>query len=177
MSKDSGKRAASSPLSPKFDKKTRLGLTDEEVNDLNNNVRDWIQDSPHYALLNAEEVSTRTLALTFQQVAINVLNTARASTVDKSWLKVGDGIERVKLLSREVQLDLASVWVEARDKGSWERFANHRALRPYDPSLRHVSTQLHAALLQVEIATPEHSGARAYSRDRDDQMEGALLDD
>jgi hypothetical protein len=125
MLQSSGKRAASSPLGPEFDKKSRLGLTEEEVNDLNKNLHYWIRDFPHYALLNAEDVPMRALALALQQVAINILDTARASTIDKGWLKAGHGEERINLLSREVQLQLASIWVEARDKGEWERFANH----------------------------------------------------
>jgi len=177
MSRSSGKRAASSPLSSEFGKKSRLGLTDEEVSDLNNNVRDWIRDFPHYALLNVEDVSTRALALTFQQVAFSVLDTARASTIDKSWLKVGRSEERINLLSREVQLDLASIWVGARDKGEWERFANHRALHPSDRSLCHMSKQFRAALLQVETATVEAGGARAYARLRDDQEAGTFIED
>ena len=138
MSQSSAKRAASSPLSSEFDKKSRLGLTEEEVTDLNKCIRYWIEDFPHYAQLNAEDVSTRALAQALQQVAWKVLDTSRASTLDKSWLNAERGQERINLLSREVQLDLASIWVEARDKGEWERFANHRASRPSDRSLRHM---------------------------------------
>jgi hypothetical protein len=135
MLQSSGKRAASSPLGSEFDKKSRLGLAEEEVNDLDKNLRYWIRNSPHYALFDAENVPTSALAMTLQQVAFNILDTARASTIDKCWLKAGNGEERINLLSRETQLELASIWVEARDKGEWERFANHRALRPSDHSL------------------------------------------
>ncbi|KAF8226340.1 hypothetical protein L208DRAFT_369279 [Tricholoma matsutake] len=125
MLQSSGKRAASSPLGSEFDKKSRLGLTEEEVNDLNKRIRYWIRHFPQYALLNAEDVQTSALAMAFQQVALKVQDTSRASTLDKSWLDAEQGEERINLLPREVQLDLASIWVEARDKGEWERFANH----------------------------------------------------
>jgi hypothetical protein len=177
MSQSSGKRAASSPLSSEFDKKSRLGLTEDEVNDLNESIRYWIQDYPQYALLNAEDVSTRALALAFQQVAIKLLYTSRATLLDKLWLDAKRGEKRINQLAREVQLDLASIWVEARDKGEWERFANHRALRPYDRFLRHMSTQFHVALLQVETPTSKYGGARAYARLRDDQAAGAFLEE
>jgi hypothetical protein len=175
MSQSTGKRAAGSPLSSEFDKKARLGLTDEEVNDLNQSVCDWIRAFPHDAISSAEDVSTRSLALTFQQVAFSVLDTARASTIDKSWLKVGRGEERINMLPREVQLDLASIWVEARDLGEWERFANHRALGSFNHLLRH-KPQLRAALFQVETPSVEPVGARAYARLRDDQVAGAFIE-
>lgn len=129
MSESSRKRAATSPLGSEFDKKSRLGLTDEEVNDLNENLRDWVLDH-HSALSSPEEVSTRVLAQTFQQIALNVLDTSRASTIDKSWKKVNYGEERINLLSREDQLQLASIWAEARGKGDWERFASQCASIP-----------------------------------------------
>jgi hypothetical protein len=118
---------------------------------------------------------TRALALALQQVAFKVLDTSRASTLDKSWLDAKRGEERINLLSREVQLDLASIWVEARDEGEWERFANHRALHSSDHSLCHMSKQLRAALLQVETATVEAGRARAYARLRDDQEAGTFM--
>jgi hypothetical protein len=65
--------------------------------------------------------------MAFQQVAFKVLDTSRASTLDKSWLDAEQGEEQINLLLREVQLEPASILVEARDKGEWERFANHHA--------------------------------------------------
>jgi hypothetical protein len=123
----SRKRAATSPLSPEFEKKSRLGLTDEELNELNENLRDWVSLLDHSALSNPEDVPTRVLAQTFQQIAWNLLDTSRASNIDKSWKKVNYGEDRMNLLSRENQLQLASLWVEAREKGDWERFASHCA--------------------------------------------------
>ena len=35
-----------------------------------------------------------------------------------------------QLLSREDQLQLATIWGEAREKGDWERLASHCALIP-----------------------------------------------
>lgn len=126
----SRKRVATSPLSSEFDKRSRLGLTDEELQDLNENLRLWIQPlkgHPDYAPMNPEEISTRVLAQTFQLIALNVLSTSRASTIDKSWKKINYGEGRINLLAREDQLQLASIWIEARDKGDWERFASQRA--------------------------------------------------
>jgi hypothetical protein len=84
-----------------------------------------------------------------QQVASNMLDTAHASTIDKCWLKAGHGEECLNLLSCEVQLELASIWVEACNKGEWEHFVNHRALCPSDHSLHQMSMQLDVALLQA----------------------------
>jgi hypothetical protein len=158
MSQSSAKRPASSPLSSVFDKKPRLGLTEKEVNSLNSSLAFWIGTNPQYAQLNAEGVSKTVLALTLQQVSFKMQGISRTSTLNKLWLEIEHGLERISLLSREVQLDLASMWVEARDKGEWERFADHRALRPSYHSLRHISKQLRVALLQVET-TDQEAGA------------------
>jgi hypothetical protein len=133
MSESFRKRAATSPLGSEFDKKSRLRLTDEELDDLNEHLRDWIhplKGHPDYAPTDPGDISTRVLAQTFQQIALNVLDTSRASTIDKSWKKVNYGEERINLLSREDQLQLASIWVEARGKGDWERFASQCASIP-----------------------------------------------
>jgi hypothetical protein len=122
----SRKRAATSPLNPAFEKKSRLELTNEELDELSESLRDWVLDH-HSALSNPEEVSTRVLAQTFREVVNLLLDTSRASTIDKSWKKVNYGEERMNLLSRENQLQLASLWVEARERGDWERFASHCA--------------------------------------------------
>lgn len=124
---NSRKRVATSPRSSEFDKRSRLGLTDEEIQDLNESLCDWIQHlkgHPDYVPTNPEDISTRVLAQTFQQIIFNLLDTSRASTIDKSWMKVNYGEGRINLLAREDQLQLASIWIEARDKGDWERFAS-----------------------------------------------------
>ena len=116
----SRKRVATSPLSPEFDKRSRLGLTDEELQDLNENLCDWIQllkGHPGFAPTNPEDISTSVIAQTFQQIIVILLDTSRASTIDKSWKKVNYGEGRINLLAREDQLQLASIWIEARDKG------------------------------------------------------------
>ncbi len=56
----SGKCTVSSPFSSEFDKMFRLGLTEGEVRDLNECIRDWIQDFPFYAQWNAEDEGTCT---------------------------------------------------------------------------------------------------------------------
>ena len=136
MSESSRKRAATSPLGSEFDKKSRLRLTDEELNDLNEHLCDWIQHQkghPDYAPTDPGDISTRVLAQTFREVVVYLLllDTSRASTIDKSWKKVNYGEERINLLSREEQLQLASIWVEARGKGDWERFASQCASIPF----------------------------------------------
>ena len=136
MSESSRKRAATSSLGSEFDKKSKLGLTDEELNDLNEHLRDWIQllkGHPDYALRDPGDISTRVLARTFREVVVYLLDTSRASTIDKSWKKVKYGEERINLLPREEQLQLASIssiWVEAHGKGDWERFASQCASIP-----------------------------------------------
>ena len=133
MSESSRKRAAISSLGSEFDKKSRLGLTDEELNDLNENLRDWMQllkGNPDYAPTDPGDISTRVLAQTFREVVVYLLDTSRASTMDESWKKVKYGEERINLLSSEEKLELASIWVEARGKGDWERFAGQCASIP-----------------------------------------------
>ena len=122
----SRKRVATSPLSSEFDKRSRLGLTDEELQDLNEQLRDWIQHQKghDYAPTNLEDISTRVLAQTFREIIVILLDTSRASTINKSWKKVNYGEGRINLLAREDQLQLASIWIEARDKGDWETFAS-----------------------------------------------------
>ena len=61
-------------------------------------------------------------------------------------------MDRINGLSPEVQLELASIWVEARDEGEWERFMNHCALSPSESG--------YVALLQAEMPTVESDGAR-----------------
>ena len=130
MSEGSRKRAATSPLSSEFDKKSKLGLTTEELNELNEHLRHWIRH-PDYSLSNPEDVSARVLAQTIQQIVLNILDTTHASIMEKSWKKLKYGEERINLLSREKQLQLASIWLEAREKGDWERFASHCASIPF----------------------------------------------
>ena len=74
MSECSRKRAATSPLNPEFDKKSRLGLRDGGLHELNENLRDWMLD----------------LAQTFREVAVNVLvlTKGRPLAIDNSWTKV-----------------------------------------------------------------------------------------
>jgi hypothetical protein len=129
MSESSRKRAATSPLSSEFDKKSRLGLTDEELKDLNENLCDWVLDH-HSSLFNPEGVKARVLAQTFQQITWNLLSKGRASAIDNSWTKVKYGEGRINLLSLEDQLQLASLWIQAREKGDWERFASYCASGP-----------------------------------------------
>ena len=127
----SRKRVATSPRSSEFDKRSRLGLTDEELQDLNESLRDWVLD--HTALSTPEDISTRVLAQTFQQIIIILVNTSRASTIDKSWMKVNYGEGHINRLAREDQLQLASIWIEARDKGDWERFASQCKFESLSP--------------------------------------------
>jgi hypothetical protein len=113
--------------------------------------------------------------MAFQQIALKVVDTSHASTLDKLWLDTEHGEERINLLPREVRLELASIWVEACDKGEWEHFANHPASCPSDHSLHQMSTQFQVALLQAETPTVESDEARAYARLRDDQVAGLFI--
>jgi len=176
MIQSSSKRIASSPLSSEFHKKSRLGLTAEEVNHLNQNIRFLHTDSPQYAQWNVEDVTTRALAITLYYVASKLQDTSRASILDQSWLKPELGQECIDRLSAAEKQDLAFIWIEARDNGEWERFSDHRALRPSHSSLHHMSTQLHVALLQVETPTQQSDGPRAYARPSEDQEKGAFID-
>ena len=131
----SAKHPASSPLSSEFDKKSRLGLTDEELEELNNELNTIIDEHfPKVAELSAEDVPTSALVLACRTASLYLLGTGCASTIDKFWLNPESGGGRIKQLSRNAQLDFTSIWIEARAKGDWERFANHRALGPSDRS-------------------------------------------
>jgi hypothetical protein len=142
MLSSSGKRRASSPLGSERGKTPRLGLTQDEVSTFNENLRDLFQLFP---LTVDASKSTSVLAVTMVQVASHLLCTARASIVDMSWMTDFEScLERIDLLSPEVRQDLVSVWVEAREKGDWERFASHCALRPsdrYSATYQHNSVQ------------------------------------
>ena len=132
------KRPASSPLNSEFYKKSRLGLTDEELKELNNELNTVIGEHfPKVAELRAEDVPTSALVLACRTASLYLMGTGCTSTIDKFWLNPGFGEGRIKQLSRNAQLDFASIWIEARAKGDWERFVNHRALGPSDRSPCH----------------------------------------
>jgi hypothetical protein len=115
------KRAATSPLSSEFDKKPKLGLTDEECIKLNK-TQGYVE-LPTWK--NPEDVKITSLALAFREVAIH------AAIVSQSWVDTELCEKSINQLSRSEQLDLASVWINARDTKDWTGFANHRALRPF----------------------------------------------
>jgi len=152
----SSKRSASSPLGSESNKKSRLRLTDEELKELHHELDTIINENfPQFAELKPEDVPTRALVLAFRTAALYLVGTGCASTIVTSWLDPGFGEERIKHLSRDAQLELASIWLEARAKGDWERFANHRALGPSDRSSCYLSTQFHADLLEVKTPIVE----------------------
>jgi hypothetical protein len=114
--RDFGKRAAVSPLSSEFDKKPRLGLTDEEVKNLNK--AQGYNTRAHLKCTNPEDVPITSLAAAFREVAIHV------SIVDISWMDPERCEQQINQLPRSEQVDLASVWIEARDTKDWTKYAN-----------------------------------------------------
>jgi hypothetical protein len=168
MPQSCGKRAAS-PSSSESGKKLRLGLTAEEVSKLNQRIKYWLQDFPSYTSFTPAEVTTRVLAGTFQQVFVAVSDSSCAPTLDDSWRDAQNSEERIKCLSQEDQLNLASKWVEARNQENWEIFANNRTLYSSHQCICH--TQLRPAILQLR--RPQSTG-RAYSND---QGSGMLVSD
>lgn len=121
MSQISGKRPATSPLSSEFDKRPKLGLSDQELKDLNEElgyVTTYIPGS------SPEGVETIHLLRALREVANH------ASNIDKSWADKNVCKEFFDHLSDEERLDVASIWIEARDNKDWSKFANHCALLP-----------------------------------------------
>ena len=55
---------------------------------------------------------------------------AKGRALANSWTKVKHGEEHINMPSCEDRRQLASVWVEASEKGDWERFASQCALIP-----------------------------------------------
>lgn len=108
------KRTATSPLISEFDKKPKLGLTDEERKKLTTKL----QYLSYLPVSTPEHVTTDYLALAFQGVA------NYTSIIDKSWMDQNFGEEHIDRLSPKDRLEFASIWLEARDKGDWSRFAS-----------------------------------------------------
>ncbi|KAK2464489.1 hypothetical protein APHAL10511_003468 [Amanita phalloides] len=150
----SSKRVASSSLTSEIDKKLKVGLTDDEVKSLNKHLHYVVMN---LAQFNKEDVPTSALALTFQQIAINMQGTSHASTIDKSWLDCEDGEKRIKLLSPDDRLVLASIWVEARDKGDWEPLANNALLRVETPAMETGEVRGYTDLRQDQVVATEES--------------------
>jgi hypothetical protein len=114
------KRAATSPLISEFDKKSKLGLTDEESEKLNATQK--YMDFPNCK--NPQDVKHNSLVFAFQTVGSKV-------SIMKEWEDVHRCAQYIGGLSRQEQLDLATLWIDARDTQNWTRFANYRALRPF----------------------------------------------
>jgi hypothetical protein len=123
MPRGFGKRTAPSPLSSEFDKKSKLGLTDKESRSLNTSQEYQVAHLPPWR--NPEDVKTSCLAVAFQTVALH------AEIIDKDWSDVVRCEEYIGQLSRREQLDLASIWIKARETNNWTAFAIYRALRPF----------------------------------------------
>jgi hypothetical protein len=130
----SGKRAATSPLNSDFEKRPKLGLSDKELKALNEELQDVI----HIPISRPEAVESRHLAHAFREVA------RQTSNIDKTWRDIAVCKEFVDRLSSQERLDVVRLWIEAREKGQWERFANHCALLP-----SHCSATATAALCSL----------------------------
>jgi hypothetical protein len=124
----SAKRPANSPLSSEFGKKSRLGLSEEKLNAFN---RKMTLLHGHVASIEISGVSTSLLVNTFYLVASALQAIPVTALLDESWLDAELCTQRLSQLSDEEQSRLASKWIEARNKGDWERFATHGALRSF----------------------------------------------
>ena len=137
MPQISGKRAATSPLNSEFDKRPKLGLSDEELKELNEELEEY----PCFpvSVSSPEDVETKHLARALREVAGHAPNIDKSS----SWADKKTCKNFVDRLSREELLDAASIMIEARDNKDWSKFANHCALPP------HHSTTVTAALCSL----------------------------
>lgn len=116
----SGKRAATSPLSSDFDKRPKLGLSDEELEELNTGLA-YLAYLPVSIL---EHVTPQYLVLTFHETATH------SSTIDKSWMDRNVCIKFVDRLQSEERLNFASMWIEGRREKDWSKYANYCAFPP-----------------------------------------------
>ena len=117
MPQISGKRAAPSPLSSEFDKKPRLGLTDEQRKKLKQNL-DFVSDLP---VSSPEDVKTNYLMLALREVATHT------SIIEKFWEDANIAKEHIDRLSSKDRLELASIWIGASKSGDWSGFADYVA--------------------------------------------------
>lgn len=156
-SQSSGKRSS------EFENKSKIGLTDEEVNKLNKNVGCLI-DLCQWRNCNAENVPIGALAISLQEVAMNMSRTGCASTVDQSWLIARGAAERINLLPHQAILDLASMWVEARDKEEWECFCRASHLSDCRTSRQHNLVQPYFRLKHHSGVDPDANGGRGTAR-------------
>jgi len=117
MPQISGKRAAPSPLSSEFDKKPRLGLTDEQRKKLKQNL-DFVSNLP---VSSPEDVKTNYLKVALQEVATHT------SIIQRFWEDADITQKHIDQLSNEDRLVLASIWIGASQSGDWSGFADYAA--------------------------------------------------
>lgn len=120
MPQISGKRTATSPLASEFNKKPKLELSNEELEELKEEL-----DDDYLPVLSPEDILL-TRNLKYLVRAIREV----AFIIDKSWADTAIWREFVEGLSHEERLYFASMWIEAREKKDWNKFANHCALLP-----------------------------------------------
>jgi hypothetical protein len=129
-----GKRAANSPLNSGIDKRPKLGLPDEELKVLNREL-DYVS---HFPVSGPKDVSMKYLTVAVREVATHT------SIMDQSFKDETVCKDFIDQLSPKGRLEVASLWIEARNKKNWSKFANYCALRP-----SHCSATVTAALCSL----------------------------
>ena len=135
----SGKRAATSPLNSEFDKRPRMGLSDEELRGLNADLQE--RGPLPASILHPEAVEQKYIVWAFVEVATH------ASNVEPVWAKKDYCRKFVEKLSDDKLRHVASIMIKARDDNEWSKLADYCVLHPSPPP--HLP-QLCAVLLQVE---------------------------
>ena len=132
----SGKRAATSPLNSEFDKRPRMGLSDEELRGLNADLQE--RGPLPASILHPEAVEQKHIVWAFVEVATH------ASNVEPVWAKKDYCRKFVEKLSDDELRHVASIMIKARDDNEWSKLANYCVLHP-----SHRSTTLTAALCSL----------------------------
>lgn len=122
MPQGPAKCAATLPLISEFDKKPKLGLTDEGCKKLNE-VQSFSTQVHNFK--NPVDIPTRSLVMAFREVALLV------PTIDRSWREVDYCAKHISGLPASEIHHLASIWIEACDTKDWTNFANYCALHPF----------------------------------------------
>jgi hypothetical protein len=138
MSHISSKRAATSPLNSEFNKRPKLGLSDEELALLNKELKQEFEEVIPKPITNLEGVESKHLVRAFRIVA------RQTSNVDRSYTDRDFCMGFVERLSTDITREFASLWIEACKEGDWSKFANCCALLP-----SHHSATVTAALCSL----------------------------
>lgn len=124
MSQPPAKRNASPPLLHESRKKSKRGLTDTDIDNLNEYMQEWVEQfSGERWGVEDDVVQTQRLPSACRELSVG-----NPTILAEAWTVLKQAKEKIASLSPEDRNNLASVLIEARDSGTWEHFANSRVL-------------------------------------------------